>query len=488
MQNVKVIDLLSTFSKQEFEEFEKFLEVSFLSSPRNLKPLFSIIKKYYGDFGNDGFTLEYVYKKLFGKKKFSEKYLTAIFSDLYKSAKNFLAVREVLSNKALHNDINVNEFLKRGLDVEFERHLRNAEKVLDNSSFNNAYFRYKKDLNVARTTYLNDKKDYDAYKNSYLKTMEYMSVEFLVDLLKNYPEYYLYERKNILNHELNAFGILFVSIDFEKVIENMNEISCREKNYLRILYLIALLDRKKSSGLYYEVKKMVLDNYEHFDWMQKRYLYMRFINFLNILLIEGDFKMNLEIFELSNIYLNDKDRPYLDNGIFNKRNFRNIVLCALLEGKYEWALTFINEYKKYLKEEEGDNLVNHNLALIYFRMKDFDKSLEVLSRVKFNFGTYKEELSLLKTIVLFEKGYRQEALENIQAFKRTFRKTSVMTQNTFLLFKNSITFLIKFLNIILKQKYSELDFLEEKLKECQIISVKPWMMQRISELKQKINK
>jgi hypothetical protein len=54
----------------------------------------------------------------------------------------------------------------------------------------------------------------------------------------------------------------------------------------------------------------------------------------------------------------------------------------------------------------------------------------------------------------------------------------------YLLYKNSITFFIKFLNIILKRKYSELDFLEQKLNECEIITIKDWMLGKI-ELLQK---
>lgn len=483
MKNIKVIELLSSFSKEEFEEFEEFLEVSFLSSPRNLKPLFNIIKKYYGNFENDEFTQEYIYKKLFGNKKFSEKYLTAMFSHLYKSVKNFLAVKEVLINKPLYNNIVTVEFLKRQFNMEFEKHLKNAEKTLDESPVSANYFNYKKDLAIANTNYLIDRKDYDAYKNSYLKAMEYISLEFLTNMLKNYAEYYVYEQKNILNHELSAFGILFDSIDFEKVIENIRDITDREKIFLKILYLSAILDREKSLELYYEVKKMILDNYQHLDWMQKRYLHGRIINFLSILFIEGNFKLNLEMFELNNIYLNDKDKPYLQNGIFSKRDFRNNVVCALFEKKYDWAINFINKYNKYLLKDESNNIVNYNLALVYNSMKDLDKSLEVLSRVKLNFGTYKEEISVLKTTILYEKGFYQEALENIQTFKRTFKKTSVMTRAMYDMFKDSITFLIKFLNIVVKHRYTELDFLEQQLNESKMLSVKPWLLGKISELK-----
>lgn len=483
MENIKVIELLSTFSKEEFEEFEKFIDVSFLSSPRNLKPLFKIIKKYYGDFKNEKFTFKNITLELFGKEKTGEKSVRTLFSDLYKSAKNFLVVKEALSDKILYDKIIVSRLLERRLDVEFKRHLRNAEQNIEEQNDNREnYYKPKAELEYLKTSFLDDKKDYDAYKDSYQNLMRYRSLSFLIDLLKDYPEYIVYKNQNVLNYDFNIFGFLFESIDFEKIINESKELSETERTILKLFYLTSILEQKKSFELYQELKKLFLDNYEQLSRAQKKVIFVRIFNYLYLTAPEN-FNAYSEIFEINEIYLDDKDNLFLENNFFNKRNFRSTVIVALALGKNEWTINFINKYKKYLPEEEGENLVNHNLALAYFRMKDYDKSLEILSRVKFNFGTYKEDISLLKTIVLYEKGLYQEALDNVQALKRTFKKTSVMTKSFYEMFKNSIIFFIKFLNIILKQKYTELDYFEQQLKECQNISVKPWMLGKISELK-----
>jgi hypothetical protein len=484
MENIKLIKLLSTFSKSEMKEFEKFLHMSYLSSERNLFPLFGIIKKYYSDYEN--LSVEKIYKELFKKEKPGVNYLRTLIADLYKTAKNFIVFKQVMNDKPVYNEALAREFLERNLEDEFERQHKKADEVLENEySGDRKYFGHKAGLDYLNTSFLFDKKNYDNYKNSYQDYISSFSMSFLKNLYYYYPEIYLFKRKNILNHEFNLADYLFNVIDFDKIQQNLTEIDDKQKIILKMTHYTAILDLNNSLEVYNEAKKLFFDNYAVFDKGQKQATFFRFINFCSIQISAGNYKIHSEVFDLNKRYLADGDQMYLENGFFNKRGFRNMVITALHEGEYEWTINFINNYKQYLKEEAEDNLVNHNLAMTYYRMGDLDKSLEVLSRVKFNFGTYKEEITLLKAIVLYEKGFYQETLELLQSFKKTFRKTSVMTENTYFFFKNSVSFFINFLNIVLKQKYSELDFFEQKLNECKIISIKPWLQTKISELKSK---
>lgn len=486
MESIKLTKLLSTFSKNEMKELEKFLHISCLSSERNLFPLFGIIKKYYGDYEN--LSIEKIYKELFKREKPGVNYLRTLIADLYKTAKNFIVFKQLINNTPLYNEMLAREFLERNLEDEFERQYKKSNEVLENEhSGDRKYFEYKTGLGFLNTTFLFDKKNYHNYTNSYQDYITSMSMSFLINLCYSYPEIYLFKRKNILNHKFDLTDYLFHIIDFDKVQHQLTEIDDKQKMILKMIHYTAILDEKNSLEVFHEAKNLFFDNYSLFDKIQKQAIFFRFFNFCSIQISAGNYKIHSEIFDLNKRYLSDSEQMYLENGFFNKRAFRNMVITALHEGEYEWTINFINSYKQYLKEESEDNLVNYNLAMTYFRMKDFDNSLEVLSKVKFNYGNYKEEISLLKGIILCEKGFYQEALEVMQSFKKTFRKTSVMTETNYLFFKNSITFFIKFLNIVLKQKYSDLDFFEQQLNECKIISLKPWMLGKISELKQKVH-
>lgn len=488
MKNIRVIQLFETFTKKEMDELEKFLEISFFSSERNLKPIFQVIKKYHGDYSNTDFTLEKIHSVLFKGKKFNDKYLAALISDLYTTAKNYLAYKQLLNDKPLHDRFVVDEMLRRNLDVEFKRHLKNAMEVLDKEYFaSKNYLQDKEKLTLINAMYLDKRKDFDEYISSYLTTMNFSAMDSLFKLFHHYAEFFNLKVKTSLENEKNLSSFLFNCINFDELWKNLSGIPEPLKTKLRISYLLAVINEKQSMSLYMEVKELFFNNQELFGIEQRREIYMQLFNFCSYMRMSED-SLLYEIFELNKKFLADSDQLYLENGFFDKRVFRNMALCPLELSENEWVINFINQYQKYLEKEEGDNLVNFTLAMVYAKIGNFDKALDILSQVKFNFGTYKEDISILKASVLYDKGFYQEALETLQSFKKTFKKTSAMTKDEYLFFKNSIIFFIKFLNIVLKQKYSELDYFEQQLKDCEIISVKPWMMQRISELKTQVNK
>lgn len=483
MKNLKITRLFNTFSKKEMKELESFIGLSFLNNERDLKPLFNIVKKYHGDFDNPEFTPENIYRALFGGKKFNSKYLTSLMSELYKTASYYLAVKEVFDDKILFNKIISEKFLKKNLTGEFESKIQKANEVLDKEYFTSKnYLQHKEELLFINTPYLDTKKNVDAYIYSYLDLMNFSAMESLIKLFRNYSELYILKPQHDAANKPNLSAFLFNSINYDELWNNITGVPEQLLLKLKVFYLCAILKEKQSMPLYYETKKMFFDNYDLFGKEQRNEIFLQFFNFCSLMFVTTA-DIVPELFALNKKYLEDSAQLYLENNFFDKRLFRNMVLCALNQSEFEWAINFINTYKKYLEEEAGDNLVNYSLANIYFFMKDFDRSLEILSRVKFNYGNYKEEISILKAVVLYEKGFYQEALESLQSFKKVFRKTSSMMGSEYLLYKNSITFFIKFLNIILKRKYSELDYFEQKLNECEIITVKDWIFGKIAELK-----
>ncbi len=479
LKKTKLIQLLNTFSKTEMREFEKFLNMSFLTSERNLEPLFNILNKFHGKFDDEKFNSQDIYKSLFGTKKFSNKYLTSLMSDLYKTAKYFLVVKEVYTNEVLFNKIICKEFLKRDLTDEFERQMKSSIDTLEkNYSTSKNYNNDRYDLALINSSYLDSQKDFEEYKNSYLNMINYFFLDTLKKISSFYSEIYIFKEQNLISEEKNITEFVFNKLNYDEILNLMNGVSVDQKNKLRIFYLCSVLMEKKSMELYEEVKKLFFERYLIFGTDERREIYFALINFCSYMAVTRD-DLTLEVFNIFNKFLSDKDKLFLQNNTIDRRLFRNIVLCATQLNKNDWVIEFINEHKKYLKPDQSDNLENYLLAMAYSRVREFDKSLEILSKVKFNYGTFKEDILLLKSTVLFEKGFILEALETIISFKKTFKKTSAMSKSIYEYYKNSITFLIKFYNAVLKQNIKELEFIEKSVMECEYLLVKPWLLKKI---------
>ncbi|HRE39902.1 MAG TPA: hypothetical protein PLG90_01105 [Ignavibacteria bacterium] len=465
------------------KEFEKFLNLSNLISERNLKSLFNVLNRYHGDYENPELSLELIYNSLFGKKKFSEKYLTSLMSDLYKTAKYFLAVKEVFNNEVLYNKIISEEFLKRNLKDEFEKQIKTANELLDKKfSKSKNYFKDKEELTFINSMYLDTKKDYDKYLNSYLESMNYSAFESLLKLFRHNSELYNFKLQNFIGDEFNLSEFLFNSINFEKLISEIEGIHEDYKTKIKLYYFLSILNKKKSIPFYNEAKELFFKNRNLFGKEQKREIYFQFMNFCSYMAITRD-DLTSEVFEFNKTFLYDEDKLFLENNFFDRRLFRNIALCAIQLNENNWAINFINENKIYLEKEAEDNLVYYLLGVAYSRLREYEKSLEILSKVKFNYGTYKEDILILKAATLFELGYYVESYETLISFKKTFKKTSAMSKGIYNYYNNSINFFLKFLNIVLKNKYSDLNFLEVKLKECEEISIKSWLLGKINDFK-----
>lgn len=76
-------------------------------------------------------------------------------------------------------------------------------------------------------------------------------------------------------------------------------------------------------------------------------------------------------------------RVLLEDGYLNRYTYNNILLLALAQEAWEWALHFLEEYKSVLPPRDRDSAWRYNLATYYFRKKDYDKAQEILSRVEF---------------------------------------------------------------------------------------------------------
>ncbi len=76
-------------------------------------------------------------------------------------------------------------------------------------------------------------------------------------------------------------------------------------------------------------------------------------------------------------------RVLLEDGYLNRYAYNNILLLALAQEDWDWALQFLEQYKSVLPPRDRDSAWRYNLATYYFRKKDYRQAQEILSRVEF---------------------------------------------------------------------------------------------------------
>ena len=113
-----------------------------------------------------------------------------------------------------------------------------------------------------------------------------------------------------------------------------------------------------------------------FSTDNRRDLYLLSINYCIPKINAGDDSYRTVVLD---IYRGALDEGLLiDNGVFSRFAFKNIVTLALAAGEYDWTETFIQTYRDYLPAAHRDNLANLNLARLYYERHDYERARAVL--------------------------------------------------------------------------------------------------------------
>lgn len=140
MINSKLADILRTFSKNELNEFEKFITSPFFSKGRNYVPFISYIKKYHPKFDNEELLPENIYGKLYPGRKYNKQVIWNITSSLQKMAEEFLIYRALERSRHIKNSLLADEFLNRKLSQYQAKKLDEMEKALEKNWYKRKLF------------------------------------------------------------------------------------------------------------------------------------------------------------------------------------------------------------------------------------------------------------------------------------------------------------------------------------------------------------
>jgi len=92
----------------------------------------------------------------------------------------------------------------------------------------------------------------------------------------------------------------------------------------------------------------------------------------------------------------------LEDGFLNKYTYNNILLLAIALEEWDWALEFLEQYKAVLPPRDRDSAWQFNLAIYYFRKKDYERAQEILRRAEFRDVFYNLDARRMLTRIYFD--------------------------------------------------------------------------------------
>lgn len=486
MKDSRVIDILKSFNDEDLKSFGKYLDSPFVNSRRKISLLLDYIIKFYPDFDSPKLDKEYVYGKIFPGKDYDEKKISNYISDLTKAAEDFL-----MHDAIITNDIDALMYTSKGfynkklLSHALKIISRIEKKIQPGFSSGKNYFANMRKIHYLKSLYYSDT-DFKKYNESEHSLFEIAALQFLVDYTWMMCEKETGSGTLFTREKNNLTEIIAQSFDIKKFLELVdkfdNKLTSIALLHYRILRTVEFPDNTED---YEALKKMFYDNISSYDREERFMLFGHLINSCGEKIRE--FKQDNYAGEMYDVY-----KKMLEHNSFSKSeseyllvvDYRNIMMLTILYHDPGFLEKMFREYSAYINPEYRKDVVLLSEANYHFMNSEFNKCLDLISKIGNENFIFKLDLRILKLKVYYELGYVEEAYSLIDSHKHYLSNTkeiSGLTKLSNMKFLKAFTALLKIKSGVKKAGIYSLD---KEINNIGKYQFRDWFKKKAEELKE----
>lgn len=497
MINHKIFTFLSSFSLDEMNKLNDFVDSPYHNKNKKLKILFKEIKKYYPEFSDDKLNIKNLSSKLNPNLKQNESTLRHLFADLMKITEEFLLFEEI--NKT---SIDKKLFLLKSLTIknektEFQKLLKNLNKENNEKGVDSIYFYNRNKLNISQFNFniINSNTKSPIIIEENRESLNSYLINFVIYFITEFVNVGLnlniYNSKFKINKNKPGAIIIFESLDVSKIVAIIE--SEDKNNFILSIYLNLYYAFKYVENLnhYYKYKNLVIKYSERMSNDEIAYHFSMLISYCILKTANNVNKeeFDTELFKIYNIFL--QKNHFADSKIkyLNEDLYRNILKLALRLNKASWILNFIKSYSKYLHPVKKENFVKLSFAEYYYhrgnRKKstgDLNKAFNFLKEIQEESFIVKYDIKSLYLKIFYDLKYNEHLITQINNYRKFLKRNKLVTDKR----KKKIK---SFLNIVEKLVYfrsgdsrTGITDLKFNIKKNEDIDHRDWLLKKSEEL------
>lgn len=481
----KLILFLKTFSVNELEEFEKFIDSPYFKKGRDLLPFYKVLIKFHPDFNENEFFEEKIYNELYPVTGFGDKssknMLKTLSSSLLKMAEEFLIIENFRKNQLLKNRTLLEELLDRNLTKFYEQYSKTAFDELDEAgdlSGQNTLERYFLIWNNSRYySILSDAKNY--FEQS-VSSGEIISSFYLVNILRIAKLKQHFEYDLNLKTEIDVLDKILEWIDIEKILKFYK--GTPHYIFIGFNYYTYMCSINGNDYNYYILAKNIfLENRYQLSRTEMMNFYSDLINILNMsyspLKITTD---KNEILNMIKYCLEDKAYKKSDEEYMPPVFYRNVILNSIHFKEYNYADDFVKKYTNDLDPKFRENIKYFTRAWISFARKDLETALENISLVKYDLVNFKIDVKVLSLKIFYELDMTEQAYSMVDTFRHYLNSYKELTADLKTTYSNFIKYYLKTLKIRENKKFSDAFLIKKELQNEKLISQGNWLIEKLN--------
>ncbi|MBK8553931.1 MAG: hypothetical protein IPL53_23965 [Ignavibacteria bacterium] len=273
---------------------------------------------------------------------------------------------------------------------------------------------------------------------------------------------------------------LLEAIDLEKVIETFKE----HANYPKIsfsYYTYKSITNNNDLEYYKKAKEIFFKYINSISRFEKNFFYADLMNILGSGLDwENDFKRK-ELFEITVSCVEDKAYKASDEDFMHPAFYRNAIMYSTSFKKFDWADDFIDHFTDELQPEYRDNMKYYSKAVVSFGKGEFEKSLEHISKVKYDLTRLKVDVKILMLKIYYELNLEDPALSLIDTFKHYASDSKDIVEETRGSIKNFLKCYSKLLKLKVDPDSYESESLTNEIKKEKHLFHRDWLIEKLME-------
>lgn len=477
MQKSILIEILSKFSSKELKEFGEYVRSPFFNKNESVIKLYDYLRKQYPDFAVDKVQKNFVYGKIFPSIEYNDGFIRTLMFELSALAEDFLSYIDYKSSYFADKQFLLYELNNRQLDRLFEKNMKIVSRKLN-------------ELEIKDTDYFYNKYTIDYENFFYLgrtkldKTEKIVKKSDVEDMFNNLTYFYLMNTMKLYMYSLNVMELYNFRFDTEMMEDAIKVLKAEQYNdipMVSISYHILMLFLKENDTSYFYKTKDLVQKFENkLDEGQLHNTYTNLHNYCRRMIRKGRTEFLDEVFDLYNLEIKKKLYPLHNEMSF--RFFTNVVETALKLKKYRWTKDFIEKYKNELPPASMENSYNYTLALFEFETKNFVKSLEILSKVKYNDVFHKIKYRCLLLMLYYELDYGDMLFSHMDAFNHFLINDTLISYDRKKYYSSFLKHVKYLYNSKKKKNPVPLYNIKQKITEERGGFSREWLMEKIDEL------
>jgi hypothetical protein len=478
LEHSKLVMLLKSLNKSEFEKLENYIFSPFFNTSVPLSALFKILAKKYPDF--DTLDKDSIYRKIYPGESYRDKRLRDLFSRLLKLVEEFLAQLEFMKDKRLIDKFILHQLAKKNLEKHFIHKSNEAEQHLDKEK-------------IVSTEYFFNKYSIFKEKRSYLEILKTLGkrTPFFEDITKEMDLFVIYSVYNILKYGLTLQThekVLKHKYDFKMLDEVLGFIKTNPLNdypVIMIYYYIIILNREESNdSIYFELIKLLNNNFNFLEEDDQRIILVLIFNYTKIQAIKGKSVFRKENYRILKETIEKGLHP-LEGNYFPESSYITIVGTGLQEKDLEWTENFMNKYKESLHPDQKENAYTYCTSILNYRRGNYGEALKGLSRVSIDDFYYHLRVKNHELKIYYELGDYDSTGRIIDSFRHFLSTTKYIPDYVRVRFVSYVNFLGRIVNVQLGGERGNLIDIEREIirTDQEKIENKTWLLEQINKIK-----